>query len=694
MTRFTSGKVFVLILAVVAGFLAGVVNASEDVALFPLGYEGGGRFTAVAVSPADPNIVLVGSDVCGVFKSVDGGETFHPVCSGLQEFAVADILFSPLDPDRVFLLTDAGLYLSRDRGENWEEKSRTVRYNSRRLGAHLMLFDKGALWVATDSSGVFRVIPEGRVWTVTEVEGLQGTQVCGLAQCGGGLYAATGRGVFALAGNRWEYACNDLDPEHILIENIIGLPSDRMYLVEHTRGVYAWDAKSRSWEHRGIGLIRGLLDRSKGFKGLGVDPKNPDELFLCTCPKTWPYLVYKSSDGGKSWSATKDFRLNPQASETFAKRLADPEKIAYSPGIPGTIFLTDWFNVWRSRDGGNVWEQVYRGLRNTVVNDIQAYPAGSSRLLAALSDNGLVESKDGGKTWKRKAAGLPDGDAVAVACSASDAEKIYLLMRPGNKNGKFNIFKSTDAGEHWNDVSFATPPELLKQPGLADGQPTNLILDPASDETVYLGTNGHGVFRSDNGGATWKAVNRGLFEPYIGGPGALAADPSVPGVLYASTLKGGIFRSADRGETWKSISARYPFTYGLALAPGNPSVIYSGCAEGKVLRSDDAGRTWKETLLPGVAPSVVTWSVAVDPGDPLRVVAGTMGLEYKASSGVFISRDGGKTFRAAAVAAGMPRVGVNRITFGPAGRGDGEFFVGLNGAGLYCGRFEKRLLKK
>jgi len=56
----------------------------EQVVVSPLGYEGGGRFTAIAISPRDPRVLFVGSDVAGVFKSTDGGETFHLRGKGLE----------------------------------------------------------------------------------------------------------------------------------------------------------------------------------------------------------------------------------------------------------------------------------------------------------------------------------------------------------------------------------------------------------------------------------------------------------------------------------------------------------------------------------------------------------------------------------------------------------------------------------
>ena len=95
----------------------------DGVVVSPLGYEGGGRFTAIAIDPGDPRVLFVGSDVAGVFKSADGGETFHLKGKGLEGFSVADIAIHPDDPGRVLLLTQDGLYASRDQGESWQKRA-------------------------------------------------------------------------------------------------------------------------------------------------------------------------------------------------------------------------------------------------------------------------------------------------------------------------------------------------------------------------------------------------------------------------------------------------------------------------------------------------------------------------------------------------------------------------------------------
>ncbi|MEI7591554.1 MAG: hypothetical protein WCJ49_09670, partial [Deltaproteobacteria bacterium] len=71
----------------------------------PSGYGGGGRFTAIAIDPLNPLVIYIGSDVAGVFRSLDGGNHFELIGTGLESFCVADIAVSPEDSRQVFVLT-------------------------------------------------------------------------------------------------------------------------------------------------------------------------------------------------------------------------------------------------------------------------------------------------------------------------------------------------------------------------------------------------------------------------------------------------------------------------------------------------------------------------------------------------------------------------------------------------------------
>jgi photosystem II stability/assembly factor-like uncharacterized protein len=243
-----------------------------------------------------------------------------------------------------------------------------------------------------------------------------------------------------------------------------------------------------------------------------------------------------------------------------------------------------------------------------------------------------------------------------------------------------------------------------------------LVIDPSTPSTIYAGTPA-GVFRSNNGGESWAAINAGLTDRNVY---SLVVDPSAPATLYAGTFSG-IFKTIDRGETWS-------FTYGynnasifaLAVDPSAPSNIYAGSAPyewppGGVLKSSNGGTVWTDggltgrqvyalaidprgTLYAGTDEGLFrgtggTWTsigptilgvvsspgilaLAIDPSAPATLYAGTSG------AGVFKSRNGGVSW--AAVNAGLIASSVQALAIDPST--PSTLFAGTRGGGVFLSR--------
>jgi photosystem II stability/assembly factor-like uncharacterized protein len=667
-------------LQVVGAVFCDAFGAEFRYSLSPCRYEGGGRFTSIAIDPHDPQVVFIGSDVAGVFKSVDGGNSFEPRGRGLESFAVADLAVDPNHPGRVLVLTDSGLYLSTDQGEHWRRISEETRYRARFCGSRLMVFQSTDLWVGTDENGVFQITLEGTEAAIRPVSGLEGIKVNALTVANGELAAGTDRGVMRWLDGRWAAWNQGLEPDHRHISDLVSPGKGHVYLVERSQGAFRWNQDQNRWESRRFSATQMLTDRPKGFKAIAVHPTNPDVVFLASYPETWPYLLYGSRDGGKTWTRVSAFNLAPKGSEHSIKGLVDVEEIAFSPHAPDTLFLTDWLQVWRSTDRGGNWQQLLRGLPNTVVNDLKVSPVESKTIYFADADNGLVVTEDDGETWTRYMNGVPDGAVQEVEISSLDPKKLFLLARPWQKANRVFVFRSSDGGKSWKDVGFPLPNKELPQLGFVDGLPTNLKIDPTSDEVLYVGTNGYGVFKSLNGGRDWQPINNGLDKPYIKGPGALRVHPVQPNILYASTLQGGVYKSEDAGTSWKKLMPGEPFTFGMAIDPMMPSRLVVASAEKGVLVSEDNGLNWLETRLPGASPShIAANAVAFYPGIPSCVFVGTLAYDFKAADGLFVSVDAGRTF--VSVPMDLPKVSLN--TLGVRGGQNPAIFLGFNGLGAY-----------
>jgi hypothetical protein len=180
---------------------------------------------------------------------------------------------------------------------------------------------------------------------------------------------------------------------------------------------------------------------------------------------------------------------------------------------------------------------------------------------------------------------------------------------------------------------------------LEDKQIQRVAADFNRNGAVYCGTFGDGIFRSDNGGAAWKACS-GFTNPKV-----TALSTSGASVVYAGTEPSMIFRSGDGGETWRELQTLLTLpsakTWSFPPRPqthhvqtvlpdlANPNRLHVAIEAGALLRSDDAGGSWRDRVSSGPKD---THSLAVNPHDPTR-------LHSAARDGYFQSVDDGDSWR-------------------------------------------------
>lgn len=206
-------------------------------------------------------------------------------------------------------------------------------------------------------------------------------------------------------------------------------------------------------------------------------------------------------------------------------------------------------------------------------------------------------------------------------------------------NGSARVFKSATGGERWAGL------------GLNNLSVSALVLDPVRPLVVYAGTagapvaagieegayygtftDGDGVFKSTDGGASWTAVNAGLSVLDVL---TMAIDPRTPSTLYVGTRGGGVFKSIDGGENWGARPGTHPVVRSLAIDPVNPSIIYAGASWGGLFKSFDGGASWTRLEL---APPAI--ALAIDTVMPSTLYAGVDAR----TGGVSKSIDGGMTW--------------------------------------------------
>jgi photosystem II stability/assembly factor-like uncharacterized protein len=653
----------------------GATEGSSRMSSHASGYGGGGRFTSIEVDPSNPKTVYIGSDVAGIFRSRDGGNRFELIGKGLESFMVADIAINPVPPHQLAALTKDGVYYSTNQGDDWIRISGETFYPSTFFGSKLLLFTKNSLWIGTDTKGVFK-LPLDNLKTAPEpVPGLERFKVNGLAVYDGYLYAGTNRGIYRLEGKSWKPQDKGLLQGSVEIMDIAS-SQDTLYMVEKQGGLFRWNGKARVWERRPVSLS----PRPKNYKSLLVHPRNPNLVFISSHPEEWPHLLFKTQDGGATWKSIVSFQLDPEAPATQIKTLTGIEEMAFVPGASQSLFMADWWNLWQSTDNGERWQQKHHGLQNTCVNDLKIHPQNPQTLYLSASDNGLMISEDSGKRWRRAMNGAGDGHAQEIEISPRDPSRMVLIKSIFNTKGRVDVYESRNSGASWKDIGFSAPMETLPKRGYADGRATNVEMDPSFEDTIYVGTNGYGVYKTVNAGKSWSPMNQGLDTPFIKGPGALRVHPRLPGTLFAGTLAGGIYKSTNGAGSWQRVTTGDRFIYGMAIDPAKPSRLVAGCAGNTLLVSNDEGKSWQEIRLPVTAhPQMAVYSVSFHPQRPGVVLAGLLRYDSMATEGLFISTDSAKTFRP--VPLDIPRVSINVIT--PTAGGPAAAYLGFIGTGIF-----------
>jgi hypothetical protein len=262
----------------------------------------------------------------------------------------------------------------------------------------------------------------------------------------------------------------------------------------------------------------------------------------------------------------------------------------------------------------------------------------TTRLIVALGALALLGALGLGFTLLRPAEeenpweflGPGSYDVTSLAFDPTTPTTLYAATRYGD------VYKSEDGGATWR---------YLRQSREVRGLEFLLAIAPTTPTTLYL--YGDGVYKSADGGETWRAVNRGLKLEEWNWVLALSIDPTNPRVVFAGTDTG-VYKSTDGGESWRKIGTRR--AYALSIDPTNPRVVFAGTDTG-VYKSDDGGETW------GRISTRSANALSIDPANPQVIVAAV-------SDGVIRSADGGATWRAAD---GLPAKNMSSLLRAPTG---------------------------
>jgi photosystem II stability/assembly factor-like uncharacterized protein len=309
-------------------------------------------------------------------------------------------------------------------------------------------------------------------------------------------------------------------------------------------------------------------------------------------------------------------------------RLIGPFRGGRSAAVAGSYKNKNTFyfgatggGVWKTIDGGSNWKNISDGFFGSTIGAVAVAPSDESVIYVGEGENsmrgnvseglgGVWRSDNGGKTWRNL--GLKDGrHIIRLVIHPKNPDIVWAavmghLFGPNQERG---VFKTTDGGKNWKKVLYVND-----QTGASD-----LVMEPGNPDVLFAGTwrvirtpyslesggDGSGLWKSTDGGETWKNISgkKGLPKGTWGIVGVAVA-PSNTDKIYSiiENEKGGLYMSADGGETWtltssdNNIRQRAWYYTKVFVDPKNENKVY--CPNVGFMYSEDGGRTFKSLRTP------------------------------------------------------------------------------------------------
>ncbi|HVG31138.1 MAG TPA: hypothetical protein VM864_15615 [Pyrinomonadaceae bacterium] len=360
-------------------------------------------------------------------------------------------------------------------------------------------------------------------------------------------------------------------------------------------------------------------------------------------------------------------QFSPNLYQNMRWRMIGPFRGGRTVGATGVAGQPNVFyigvnngGVWRTSDYGRTWAPIFDDQPTGSIGALAVAPSDPNVIYVASGEglqrpdlsvgDGVYKSTDGGKSWRHM--GLRDGQQIgAVLVDPKDANRVFVavLGHPYGANEERGVYRSTDGGEHWQKV-------LYKDENTGA---IALAFDPSNAQTIYADLwaarqgpwengawqgAGSGLYKSTDGGSTWRQLTKGLptIEQGLGRIG-IGVSQSDPRTLYATVdakpEEGGIFRSDDAGETWARVTnERRVWSRGSDFAeikvdPKNKEIVYA--ASIATYKSTDGGRTW--TAWRGAPGGDDYHTIWINPDDPQTILLAS-------DQGAIITVNGGETW--------------------------------------------------
>ncbi|MEM8982960.1 MAG: glycosyl hydrolase [Pseudomonadota bacterium] len=656
-----------------------------------------GRIADIAIDPNDQSTWYVGVGSGGIWKTDNAGTTWTTIFDNEDAYSIGCITVDPNDSSTIWVGTGenvsgrhvgygAGVYRSRDGGENWEslgleasEHIGMIRVDPRDSNV-VYVAAQGPLWSGGGERGLYKTTDGGETWDKILGDGL---------------------------GN------DDSDDAYIGVSEVHFDPRDPdvLYAVSWQRirnvavlmdggpgtGIHKSTDGGATWRR----LSSGLPSENLGKTGIAVSPQNPDVLYATIELTNRTGGFFRSSDGGDTWEKRNDYVSGGTGPHYYNEIFASPHQFDRVYQMDVQMHVTN--------DGGENFENLSHESKHSDHHAMAFDPTDPDYLLVG-TDGGLYESFDLGKKW-RFVANMPITQYYKV--SVDYAEPFYNIYggtqdnnshggpsrtmdAHGIENGDWFITLFGDGHQsaadpdnpnivyaEWQQGNLvrydkATGEQVYIRPQAAEGEPSErfnwdapILISPHDSQTLYFAS--QRLWRSDDRGDSWRAISGDLTrnenrvrQPLMGRTWGYEASwdlyamsrfntivnvsesPLVQGLIYVGTDDGLIQVTEDGGATWRRID-RLPgvpdrfFVNDIKADLHDPDTVYvvvddhkSGDFSPYILKSENRGRSWR-SISSNLPERHILWRVVQDHVKPELMFVGS---EF----GVFFTVDAGRSW--------------------------------------------------
>jgi photosystem II stability/assembly factor-like uncharacterized protein len=599
-----------------------------------------GRIRGLAIHPSNPDIVYIGAASGGIWKTIDGGQTWTDKSSDLNILTFGSIAIDPVNPDIIYagtgesawyifynMYSGDGLYKSVDAGEHWtkigSELGSVTHFSDIAVSPHdpnvLMAALATSYQFPSPNQGIWRSSDAGVSWThVVDITGAFDLAfnptnpnlvyaATGNKQQTGGFLISNDGGVSFNQSNtglppytsmgRLQFDVSQSDPSvlYCLVHDFFPVAEGMCTCAyKSTNGGESWFQISPGVNIAGSYDGMNAFDQGDYDLCISVNPSNPDIVFignveLSTTTDGSSVSFVRKPDGPSGGLTALDSYLH-----------LDVHNIQFAPSNPSIVYVGCDGGIYKSTDSGQSFMDFNNGINSIQLYTVASHPTDPDILYGGAQDNGGFSTKNRGVTsWVDKVT----GDGMKCFVDYSNPDIVFIGTVFGN------LSRSNDGGSNWFEIV----------PAMMDSTAFRSIYwqNPVNPNFIY-GAIKHRIYKSTDKGNTWFFTTTSpVTNVEIS---AVAQSKISPGnmMLITRDIPASIYRSLDEGFTWTDITANINFEdaslMNIKADPIDGQTFYllrGSYTNGQVLKTIDFGNIW--TDISSDLPKVPASDIFVDP---------------------------------------------------------------------------------